>query len=547
MRHFKKTTIFRKAGTFAFIMVFFLVSAAAADYPEDVLKAKRSVTGRMIVSHIDFLASKYCRGRETGETGMDVAQKYITSVLSGTGATPMGEMGSFFQKVNLKTVSLSDRVHLKIEDHINGPSLINNAKLEWDYLPIYISAEKEVTAPVVFAGYGITAPEHNYDDYKTIDARGKIVLVMRHEPGENDDNSPFDGRKNSKYGTFMAKILNAQEHGAVGILFVTDPLNHTDLSLAGAGFLSGTDWPSLRKKRMKDDEDLQYMKFEKRMRIVGQDFDVRIPAMLIDGKLANTLLGTGHSLRTLQEEIDKAMKPRSLSLTGKKVFMEVYFKTEPVKAGNIVAKVEGSDPVLEDEVVIVGAHYDHEGKDNNGQFYPGADDNASGTAAVLELARAFKNMETKPKRTILFILFTAEEKGLLGARFYVDNPLFPLEKTVAYINLDMIGRNDVDQMGVLGKYQYPKLFNIIERINKKTANFELNFNVDEFIKNSDHFPFMRKKVPSVFFNSGMHDELHTPRDTVDRIIKEKVEKVAQLVFLTLWETANLPAGTDLRK
>ena len=547
MRHFKKTTIFRKAGTFAFIMVFFLVSAAAADYPEDVLKAKRSVTGRMIVSHIDFLASKYCRGRETGETGMDVAQKYITSVLSGTGATPMGEMGSFFQKVNLKTVSLSDRVHLKIEDHINGPSLINNAKLEWDYLPIYISAEKEVTAPVVFAGYGITAPEHNYDDYKTIDARGKIVLVMRHEPGENDDNSPFDGRKNSKYGTFMAKILNAQEHGAVGILFVTDPLNHTDLSLAGAGFLSGTDWPSLRKKRMKDDEDLQYMKFEKRMRIVGQDFDVRIPAMLIDGKLANTLLGTGHSLRTLQEEIDKAMKPRSLSLTGKKVFMEVYFKTEPVKAGNIVAKVEGSDPVLEDEVVIVGAHYDHEGKDNNGQFYPGADDNASGTAAVLELARAFKNMETKPKRTILFILFTAEEKGLLGARFYVDNPLFPLEKTVAYINLDMIGRNDVDQMGVLGKYQYPKLFNIIERINKKTANFELNFNVDEFIKNSDHFPFMRKKVPSVFFNSGMHDELHTARDTVDRIIKEKVEKVAQLVFLTLWETANLPAGTDLRK
>jgi len=547
MRHFKKTTIFRKAGTFAFIMVFFLVSAAAADYPEDVLKAKRSVTGHMIVSHIDFLASKYCRGRETGETGMDVAQKYITSVLSGTGATPAGEMGSFFQKVNLKTVSLSDSIHLRIEDHINGTPLIQNAKLEWDYLPIYISAEKEVTAPVVFAGYGITAPEHHYDDYKTIDAGGKIVLVMRHEPGENDDNSPFDGRKNSKHGTFMAKILNAQEHGAVGILFVTDPLNHTDLSLAGAGFLSGTDWPSLRKKRMKDDEDLRYMKFEKRMRIVGQDFDVRIPAMHIDGKLANTLLGTGHSLRTLQEEIDKTMKPRSLSLTGKKVFMEVYFKTEPVKACNIVAKVEGSDPVLEDEAVIVGAHYDHEGKNNNGQFYPGADDNASGTAAVLELARAFKNMETKPKRTILFILFTAEEKGLLGARFYVDNPLFPLEKTIAYINLDMIGRNDIDQMGVLGKYQYPKLFNIIDRINKKTANFELNFNVDEFIKNSDHFPFMRKKVPSIFFNSGMHDELHTPRDTVDRIIREKVEKAAQLAFLTLWETANLPAGTDLRK
>lgn len=547
MRHFKRDTFFRKAGVFVFILCLSLVSAIAADYPEDVLNARQSVKGRMIVSHIHFMASKYCRGRETGGIGMDVADQYITSVLSGIGATPAGEMGSFFQKVNLKTVSLSERIHLRIEDRIGGTPLIKNAKLEWDYLPIFISAEKEVTAPVVFAGYGITAPEHNYDDYKNIDARGKIVLVMRHEPGENDDDSPFDGRKNSKYGTFMAKILNAQKHGAVGILFVTDPLNHDDLSLEGAGFFSGSNWTSLKKKRMKDDEDFQYMKFEKRMRIVGQDFDVRIPAMHIDGKLADTLLGSGLSLRTLQEEIDKTKKPRSLSLTGKKVFMEVYFKTEPVKANNIVAKVEGSDPVLKDEVVIVGAHYDHEGKDNNGEFYPGADDNASGSAAVLELARAFKNMETKPKRTILFILLTAEEKGLLGARFYVDNPLFPLEKTIAYINLDMIGRNDVDQMGVLGKYQFPKLFKIIEKINKNTTNFELNFNVDEFIRNSDHFPFMRKKVPAVFFNSGMHDELHTPRDTVGRIITEKVEKAAQLVFLTLWETANLPAGTDLRK
>jgi Zn-dependent M28 family amino/carboxypeptidase len=226
--------------------------------------------------------------------------------------------------------------------------------------------------------------------------------------------------------------------------------------------------------------------------------------------------------------------------------MQVYFKTEPVRAHNIVAKVEGSDSELKDEVVIVGAHYDHEGKDNRGRVYGGADDNASGSAAVLELARAFQNLEQKPKRTILFILFTAEEKGLLGARYYVEHPLFPLEKTVALINLDMLGRNDVDQIAVVGKYQYPKLFHIVNEANKKSVNFELNFSVEAFIRNSDHFPFMRKNIPSVFFNSGMHDQLHTPEDTVDRIITEKVEKAAQLIFLTLWKTANLPPGTQLR-
>jgi len=537
--------LFRKTAAAVSIFMFSLMSVGAADFPEQVLAAKRSITGQMVVSHIHFLASKYCRGREPGDYGMEVADQYITSVLNGAGLRPAGDDGSYFQRVRLKTITLSDRIHLRVEERVQGFPLIKDARLELDYLPIIISAERESNAPVVFAGYGITAPEHNYDDYKTINAKGKIVLVLRHEPGENDESSPFKGRKLSKYGTFLTKILNAQKHGAVGILFVTDPKNHKDLSVEGS-FMSGTDWPSLQKKQLKDDEDLKYMRFRPRWRIVGDDFGVRIPAMHIDGKLAEALLGENHSLLRIQEEIDKNLKPRSFLLPGKKVSMNVYFKTEQVRAHNIVAKVEGSDPELKDEAVIVGAHYDHEGKDNRGQVFGGADDNASGSAAVLELARAFQNLEEKPKRTILFILFTAEEKGLLGARYYVENPLFPLEKTVALIDLDMLGRNDVDQIAVVGKYQYPKLFNIVNEVNKKSVNFEMNFSVEAFIRNSDHFPFMRKNIPSLFFNSGMHDQLHTPEDTADRIITDKVEKAAQLVFLTLWETANLPAGTPLR-
>jgi len=367
---------------------------------------------------------------------------------------------------------------------------------------------------------------------------------MRHEPRENDPESPFEGRRLSNYGTLLSKILNAQKHGAVGILFATDPLNHKDLRPSATG---GTYWPSLIKERMKDEEDFKYMRFRPRMRIVGADFSVEIPAAAIDGKLADYLLGDGNSLAHLQEEIDEKMMPRSFPIPDKKITLAINFKSEFVDAFNIVAKVEGSDPELKEEVVIVGAHYDHVGKDNRGRVYGGADDNASGTAGVMELARAFQSLKEKPKRTILFILFTAEEKGLFGARWYIDNPIFPLEKTVAMINLDMIGRNDVDQMSLVGRYQYPKLYEIINAANRESVNFDLNFAVEEFIRQSDHFPFMRADIPTVFFNSGMHETLHRPEDTVDRIIPEKTQKVTQLVFLSLWKIANLPPGTSLKQ
>lgn len=282
------------------------------------------------------------------------------------------------------------------------------------------------------------------------------------------------------------------------------------------------------------------------MRIVGDDFGVKIPAVALDGKLVDYLLGEKYSLISLQKEIDKKMIPRSFPLHNRKISMGIFFRNEPVSANNIAAKVRGSDPKLKEEVVIVGAHYDHMGKDNRGRVYGGADDNASGTAGVMELARAFRNLKKKPKRTILFILFTAEEKGLLGSKYYVENPLFPLEKTVAMINLDMIGRNDMDQISIIGRYQYPKLFSIFDSTNRETVNFDLNFAVEEFIRQSDHFPFMRKDIPTVFFNSGMHDELHQPEDTVGLIIPEKTEKATQLIFLSLWKIANLPPATRLK-
>lgn len=539
-----KTKFVSVKSTFVLFSFFlFLAPVSAVDFPDDVLQVKNTLKGRMIVSHIDFLSSSHCRGRETGEKGMDVAAKYITTVFQGAGIQSSGEFGSYYQDVKLWALSLGDGIHLEIEERQGGVTISKKAALEWDYLPVSLSAESQVAAPLVFAGYGITAAELNYDDYKNLDARGKIVLVMRHEPGENDPNSPFEGRRLSNHGTLLSKILNAQKHGAVGILFATDPLNHEDLTPAATG---GTYWSSLYKERLKDEEDYPYMKFSPSMKIIGDDFGVRIPAAVIDGKLVDYLLGEGVSLRQMQEEIDKSLKPHSFVIPNKKVSVGVYFKKDPVNAFNIVGKVTGSDPELKDEIIIVGAHYDHTGKNNRGQVYGGADDNASGTAGVMELARAFQKLKVKPKRTILFILFTAEEKGLLGSRYYVDNPIFPLEKTVAMFNFDMIGRNDVEQISVIGRYQYPKLFEVVEAINKQSMNFDMNFAVEEFIRQSDHFPFMRKDVPTIFFNSGMHDELHTPRDSVNLIIPEKTQKVVQLTFLAMWQIANSPPGTVLK-
>lgn len=519
-----------------------LISLSAADYSDEITKAKNSIKGRMLFSHVEFLASPYCRGRETGEKGIDLAAAYIDSVLKGAGLEPAGDFGSYRQTVYLEKYSLSGNCYLKIEESRHGGKLFKNATLDEDYLPVFISAEKEASAPLVFAGYGITAPKYNYDDYKGLDVRGKIVMVLRHEPRENDESGPFEGRIMSQHGTLLTKIIDAQEHGALGILFVTGPLNR---ERRRASDTDGTWWPSVYKERYKDEEDYQFINFSEDVRIVGADFGVRIPAAALDGRLAARLLGDDHSLKRIQEKIDKTMKPVAFPLTGKKVSLGIDFKNTPVNAYNIVAKIEGSDPELKDEAVIVGGHYDHVGKNKRGQVYPGADDNASGTAGVLELARAFQNLPTKPKRTLLFILFTAEEKGLYGSKYYVDNPVFPLEKTIAMFNLDMIGRNDVDQVSVVGRYQYPGLYKIVETANKKSVNLEINFSVEQFVRNSDHMPFMRNNVPVMFFNSGTHDQLHRPEDTAGRVLPEKMEKITRLLFLGMWDTANLPAGTRL--
>ena len=528
-----------------FLLLLPLISPVlnAVEFPEQVEKAKNTIKGQIIYSHIDFLASSFCRGREVGDKGMDLAEKYIRTILKSASLPPGGESGDYFQNVRLRSCDLGAEGRLEIMSHSNGNEGIHQAQLIWDYLPISLSVERRVMAPLVFAGYGITAPEYQYDDYQNLKSEGKIVLVMRHEPKEREETDLFEGRKNSKHGTLLSKILNAQKHGAIGILFFNDPVNH---QLRDPGETSGTYWPSLRKERMKNEEDFQFLSFKPEVELQDADYGVRIPALAIDFKLAEELVGAEVSLQRIQESIDKSLKPQSFMVKDKTATMQVDFHYEPVKAHNIAIKILGSDPELKEEVVLIGAHSDHVGKDNRGRVFGGADDNASGTAAVMEIAKAFYSLEQKPKRTILCLLFTAEEKGLLGSRFYVDHPLVPLEKTYAMINLDMIGRNDLQQISVAGRFQFPKLYEFVKQANETSINMEINFTIEELLQNSDHYPFMRHNIPSVFFNSGLHDQLHRPEDTSDRIVMDKVEKVARLAFLTAFAVADAPKNYALK-
>jgi hypothetical protein len=519
--------------------------AMAADYPSEVTAAKAQIKSKALVSTIDFLASKFCRGRKTGEPGMDVAIKFITTLLSGANVTPAGEYGGYLQTVPLHKLTLGANVALDIEEHIGGSNIKLAAKLQHDFAPISLSAEKEVQSEVVFAGYGITAPEYKYDDYQGLNVSGKIVLLLRHEPKEKEEGELFEGARMSPHATLLSKIRNAQKHGACGVLVVNDPLNHEDEPGQGIN-VGGTYWPEFYLEQQKKDEDFKYMNTWDQIKITGDDFGITIPAAAISSKLAASLLGADRSLLQLQKEIDASLKPKGFALNGKKVSLAIHFKRETIEATNILAKVEGSDPILKDEFVVIGAHYDHLGKNNRGQIFGGADDNASGTAAVIEIAKAFQNMGLRPKRTLIFALFCGEEMGLYGSRYYTEHPLYPLDKTVAMINLDMISRNALDQLNALGKYQYPKLFSMMMEINSKSSNFDIDPSIEGALAGSDHFPFMRHDVPSLFLISGMHDQYHRPEDTVDRVIPDKIAKVAHLAFLTMWQVAELPTGSKLK-
>lgn len=477
------------------------------------------INSREIYKHISYLASDSLKGRNTPSPELDTAAQYIASEFKKYGLRPVNS--SYLQKVNFGIVSLGSANNVKV---IKGGKEIS-FDIKSDYIPFEMTASKSITAPVVFAGYGITAPEYNYDDYKNIDVKGKIVFILRHEPGENDSLSIFDGTKLTEYSETKEKVRNAIKHGAAGIIMANDPLNHS--SLMPRGF----PWPSLYKIIPKDALPLL---------LISKDFD-KVPVIHAGENIIKELFGSVDSLKSIQSKIDEHLQSQSFLINNLTVSLQTSTEIERKTAYNVIGYIEGSDPKLKEEVLVVGAHYDHVGtkkeyKPGEDYIFNGADDNASGTSALLTIASAFSSLKEKPKRSILFIAFCGEEKGLFGSEFYVDNPLFPLEQTVAMLNLDMIGRNNPDSVEITGYSRCPELKDINEKMNEKTG-FKFIYS-EAHLAQSDHASFLRQNVPSLFYCTGEEPDYHHVTDEVKLINTEKAARVAKLVFFTAKYIAN---------
>lgn len=487
---------------------------------QNSLVGEKAITSDIIRKDIFFLASDSMKGRNTPSPELDIAANYIASEFKSCGLQPVD--GSYFQKINLTIVNLAADNHLKI----NKDGKETSFKIKDEFTPFEITANKEVNAPIVFAGYGITAPEYNYDDYANIDVKGKIVFVLRHEPGEEDSTSIFMGKKMTEYAQVSEKTKIAFEHGAIGMLVATDPLNHS--SLTPRGF----PWPSLSKNIPEDALPMNLSIPEEK----------KIPVAQVGEEVITLLFNSVDSLKKIQSEIDSSLKSKTFELTGTITSLKTTTKVKELSAKNVVGFIEGRDPILKNEIVIIGAHYDHVGykknhDDSTDYIFNGADDNASGTSGVMAIAAGFAAMKQKPKRSVLFMTFAGEEKGLFGSEAYVEEPLFPLNKTVAMLNLDMIGRNGLDTLYVVGAPKSPDLAKINEDENR-SIGFILSLAMEKYFGQSDHATFYKKKIPVLFYHSGDQPDLHKVTDSPDLINTEKAAKISRLAFRTAWRIAN---------
>jgi hypothetical protein len=517
-----------------------LMTSAAA---ESVTSAPRNESIRKADMKADmlFLTSDSLNGRKNGTRDTDVAAEFIKARLDRMGLIGAGPGGAFFQPFNLTTVSLGPDNRLEVALG-GGPMLLRHPGQ--DYFPLKFSASGEARGPVVYAGFGIRPADYGPS------VKGDIVLVLDHEPGESDPLSPFDGVVRTEASSPLRKALLAQEKGAAGILFVRDIHNHPGPAYfesaakeywpdaeASSDWLSLTDWVD----------------------------KLHIPAAQISPSLAGDLFrSAGREFLELSRAAEAANGMAPVPLAGTTAELTVSVDRHIVPTKNVVAMIEGSDPALKNECVILCAHHDHLGVEN-GEVMPGADDNVSGVVAVMDIAEAYALAAQdglRPKRSILFASWDAEETGLLGAWAYTEHPLLPLEKTLAVLNMDMIGRNEeiptsddwryrglevqtaesnVNTLTVLGLSRFPALKAPLDKANAAFGldiKMNLDNNVSNLLRRSDHWPFMQRGVPAVWIFTGIHPTYHTPQDRPDLINWEKLERVARLVHEMSWEIAN---------
>jgi len=493
-----------------------LVLVFASALAINVESAARRIDPKAYLQHIKYLASDELEGRGDGAPGLEKAAEYIEKSLRNSGLEPAGDNGSFFQTFQLVTgISLEPGNTLSLTTS-NGTVALEVGR---DYRLVSTSSNSAPTSlPVVFAGYGITAAAQHYDDYAGIDASGKAVLIFTHEPQENDPRSVFEGQTNTANSTMLRKVEVARSHGAAAILLMDD-VNH----------------------RVEPEQNRQWLRDP-------QAEEYGMPVFYVSRDRVQQALGAALNLANLSREIDRDFAAKSRVLAD--VSMSAVDRTQKVRrpVRNVVAKLQGSDPSLRSEAVIIGAHYDHLGRsgrfsmaqNSSGQIHHGADDNASGTAAILEMAKAAVESRSDFRRSMIFITFAGEELGLLGSSYYANHPSMPLEQTIAMINLDMVGRAG-GRILVDGFANAASLEDDLKAAQATLTGSGMKMAAlrgSAGAGASDDATFISRKIPAINFFSGFHVDYHRPSDTWDKIDAAGGAAVADLALALAQQIAN---------
>ncbi len=476
----------------------------------DPVSYAQTITQEELKEHLFTYASDEFEGRETGEPGQKKAVEYLKEQYEALGVPAAKQDGNYFQKVPLEVAKVP-------VGNIN----INNTTFEIGEDVLAFTQAQGNFNQVVYVGYGIE--EDTYSDYAGIDANGKVVLIKSGEPINPNGNYVLSGTTEKSAWSNMSEAMEkkatlAMEKGAKGILY----------------------WDSQNFPRYKGYFEFMKANNSGKMELAENSTDSFI--VILNETTA----------KAFKKDIENDHSPKAILVNLK---LNIESGNEKIDSENVVAFIKGTEKP--NEYLVISSHLDHIGISANGDINNGADDDGSGTVAMLEIAEAFKKAAEDgdgPKRSVVFLHVTGEEKGLLGSRYYTDvDPIFPLTQTVADLNIDMIGRIDPKRSGdrnyvyLIGSDKLStELHNLSEEINAKYANLELDYTYNDendpnrFYYRSDHYNFAKNNIPIIFYFNGTHADYHRPGDTPDKINYDLLENRTRLIFYTAWEVANRP-------